>query len=153
MSAFPPIEELVPHASGMLLIDRVLASEGETVQSEAVIRTDNIFFRTGHGVPAYVGFELMAQTISAYDGLLRRKRGQPPAIGFLLGCRSYRCSKNFFEEGERLHIKVTSVLEGEVGMASFECEITDPKNKTEVAKAMINVFRPSDPSTSMGADA
>jgi predicted hotdog family 3-hydroxylacyl-ACP dehydratase len=149
MSAFPAIEELVPHADTMLLIDRVIASEGETVRSETTIRGDNIFFQAGRGVPAYVGFELMAQTISAYDGLKRRKNGKKPAIGFLLGCRKYNAARPFFAEGETLTIEATSLL-GEEGMASFECRILD-EDGGEVAAATINVFRPSDPETFLQA--
>jgi predicted hotdog family 3-hydroxylacyl-ACP dehydratase len=143
MSAFPPIEELVPHKDTMLLIDRMVAAEGETVRSETTIRADNIFFQAGRGVPAYVGFELMAQTISAYDGLRRRENGKPPAIGFLLGCRKYSTARPFFVEGETLTTEATSLL-GEEGMASFDCIIRGA-NSGELASATINVFRPSDP--------
>lgn len=143
MNAFPSIEELVPHADTMLLIDRIVAAEGETVRSETTIRADNIFFQTGRGVPAYVGFELMAQTISAYDGLKRRKNGKPPAIGFLLGCRKYNAARPFFTQGETLAIEATSLL-GEEGMASFDCTIFGADG-SEVASATINVFRPADP--------
>jgi predicted hotdog family 3-hydroxylacyl-ACP dehydratase len=143
MSAFPPITELVPHADSMLLIDALIAAEGETVRSETTIRADSIFFQRGKGVPAYVGFELMAQTISAYDGLKRRKSGEKPSIGFLLGCRKYSSTQSFFAEGERLEIVTTSLL-GEEGMASFDCKIFGAGG-AEVASAVINVYRPSDP--------
>jgi len=142
MSAFPPVEELAPHAEGMLLIDRVVAAEGELVRSEATIRADNIFFQRGRGVPAYVGFELMAQTISAYDGLKRRANGKKPAIGLLLGCRKYAVARAFFVEGETLTIESTSLL-GEEGMASFDCRILDAAG-AELAAATINVYRPAD---------
>ncbi len=142
MSAFPPIEELIPHRTGMRLIDRVIAAEGELVRSEAIIRADHLFFQTG-GVPAYVGFELMAQTISAYDGLRRRRNGKPPAIGFLLGCRKYETTRQYFLRDETLTIEATSLL-GEEGMASFECRILDAAG-AELASAVINVYRPADP--------
>lgn len=141
--AFPPIGELIPHATSMSLIDRVIGAEGETVRSQTTIRADNIFFQPSRGVPAYVGFELMAQTISAYDGLKRRRSGKPPAIGFLLGCRSYKTAKDFFVEGETLTTEATSLL-GEEGMASFDCRILDPSG-AEVASGVINVYRPADP--------
>jgi predicted hotdog family 3-hydroxylacyl-ACP dehydratase len=141
MNEFPPIEELIPHAGGMRLIDRIVGDEGETVRSEVMIASDNIFFQPGRGVPTYVGFEFMAQTISAYDGLRRRRSGQKPAIGFLIGCRSYRAANLFFGEGERLTIEATSVLGGE-GMASFECRIFDQEGG-ELASALINVYRPA----------
>lgn len=142
MSAFPPIEELIPHRAGMRLIDRVIAAEGEMVRSEAIIRADHLFFQPG-GVPAYVGFELMAQTISAYDGLRRRRNGKPPAIGFLLGCRKYETTRQYFLRDETVTIEATSLL-GEEGMASFECRILDAAG-AELASAVINVYRPADP--------
>lgn len=143
MSTFPPIEELIPHRQGMLLLDRVISSEGDVVRSEATVRRDNIFFKRGRGVPAYVGFEFMAQTISASDGLKRRDQGKKPAIGLLLGCRRYSAARPFFVEGETLTIESKSLL-GEEGMASFECRIFDSAG-AELAKAVINVYRPADP--------
>jgi len=143
MSEFPLIEDLVPHAQGMVLIDRVVGAEGETVRSETTIRPDNIFFQRGRGVPAYVGFEFMAQTISTYDGLRRRATGAKPAIGFLLGCRKYAATRPFFAQGETLTIEATSLL-GEEGMASFDCRILEASG-AEVANAVINVYRPADP--------
>lgn len=149
MSVFPPIEELVQHADTMLLIDRIVSAEGETVRSETTIRAGNIFFQGGRGVPAYVGFELMAQTISAYDGLKRRENGKRPVIGLLLGCRKYSAARPFFSEGETLTIEATSLL-GEEGMASFECRILDAEGG-ELASATINVFRPTDTETFLQA--
>ncbi len=143
MSKFPPIEDLVPHKAGMLLIDKVVAAEGETVRSESTIRPSGIFFQRGRGMPAYVGFELMAQTISAYDGLRRHADGKAPAIGLLLGCRKYSAKRPFFVEGERLTIEATSLL-NEDDMASFECRIMDADGG-ELANAVINVYRPTDP--------
>jgi predicted hotdog family 3-hydroxylacyl-ACP dehydratase len=142
MNAFPPISDLVPHADGMLLIDRVLEADGDRVLSEATIRGDSIFFERGRGVPAYVGFELMAQTISAYDGLKRHARGKKPAIGLLLGCRKYTAHRPFFVEGERVRVEVKSLL-GEEGMASFECAIFEAEGG-EFARAVLNVYRPAD---------
>lgn len=151
MTAFPPITELVQHADGMLLIDRVIGVDGETVRSETTIRRDSIFFQAGRGVPAYVGFEFMAQTISAYDGLKRRAKGEKPAIGFLLGCRRYSSARPFFAEGQTVRIEVTSLL-GEEGMASFDCRITD-EDGGELAAAAINVYRPADPEAFLQAQA
>jgi predicted hotdog family 3-hydroxylacyl-ACP dehydratase len=136
----PPASELVPHEAEMRLIDRVLSERDEMVRAETMIRADNIFFHPGHGVPAYVGFELMAQTISAYDGLRRRRNGLPPAIGFLIGCRRYETDRAYFREGERLTIEATSLL-GEDGMASFDCRILDDQGGV-AASGVINVYRP-----------
>jgi len=143
MSAFPPAGDLVKHKDDMLLIDRIVAAEGNMVRSETTIRTDSIFFQPGRGIPAYVGFEFMAQTISAYDGLQRRAKGKPPVIGFLLGCRKYDAARPFFVDGETVTTETHSLL-GEEDMASFDCRIFDAKGDV-LASALINVFRPDDP--------
>lgn len=142
MSEFPPVAELAPHAERMLLIDRIVAEQNDMVRSEVVIRGDNIFFEPGAGVPAYVGFEFMAQTISTYDGLRRRRQGEPPAIGFLLGCRKYEAAPAYFTEGQTLTVEVRSLL-GEDGMTSFDCLILDMAG-AKLASAVINVYRPAD---------
>lgn len=142
MTPFPPVEDLIVHRSGMLLIDRVIAVEEEKVTSDVVIRSDQLFFQPGRGVPAYVGFELMAQTISASDGLTRREEGLPPVVGLLLGCRKYAVSRTYFAEGERLIIEVVPLISDE-GMTAFQCRILDPDGG-ELATATINAYRPDD---------
>lgn len=140
MSAFPPVADLVKHSDSMLLLDRIVAAEGETARSETTIRADNVFFQPGRGVPSYVGFELMAQTISAYDGLKLREQGKPPVMGFLLGCRKYNVARPFFIEGETVTTEATSLI----GLSSFDCKIFDAQGEV-LASATINVFRPDDP--------
>ena len=140
MSAFPPVGELVKHKDELLLLDRVVAAEGDTVRSETTIRANNVFYVPGRGVPSYVGFELMAQTISAADGLDRRGRGEEPVMGFLLGCRKYTASRPFFVDGET----VTTEAKALIGLSSYDCKIFDVQGEV-LASASINVFRPEDP--------
>lgn len=142
MSGFPHIEELIAHVGRMRLIDRIVAEEDQIVRSETTIRGDNIFFQRGHGLPAYVGFEFMAQTISAFDGLRRRRQGKRPVIGFLVGCRRYNAMRAYFRDGETVTTEVKSLL-GEEGMASFDCRILDAEGG-ELASGIINVYRPPD---------
>lgn len=141
-SAFPTTAELAPHAPPMLLVDRLVGFEGNRQRTEAVVSADNPFFVPGRGLPSYVGFELMAQSISIFDGMQRRDAGESPAIGFLLGCRRYRTTRDWFEEGERLMIEVVSLIDdGE--MRSFDCQISGPYGEV-FATGTINVFRPND---------
>lgn len=140
MSAWPALGELVPHAGAMLLLDRVLAYAPDSICAEAVITRDHAFFQVGKGVPAYVGLEMMAQTVCVWDGLRRRHNGQAPAIGFLLGTRRYTTARPFFREAERLRVEAVSLLnDGSVG--SFECRIFG-EGLEELAKGVINVYRP-----------
>jgi predicted hotdog family 3-hydroxylacyl-ACP dehydratase len=63
MTTYPPIVELVPHRPPMLLLDRVLAYDGECVICETVLRPDSPFAEQGH-VPAVVGIEYMARSLT-----------------------------------------------------------------------------------------
>lgn len=140
-----PAEGCTPHRAPMLLIDAMLDRDGEVARGETTIRRDNIFFEAGHGVPGYVGFEFMAQTVNAFDGWRRVERGQVPTIGFLLGCRSYKCGIDYFIEGERYVTEVKSLLKDpDDEMVSFDCRITDARGEV-VASAIVNAFRPYDP--------
>lgn len=142
MSALPPITELLCHADVMLLLDRLIYADATTARSESTVRADNIFFQAPNGVPAYVGFELMAQTISAFDGLKRIAIGKPVVMGFLIGARKYSTVKPFFAEGETLVTEVIALL-GEEEMGSFQCRILNPAGE-QLASATINTFRPED---------
>lgn len=143
MEEFPHLDELIPQSGPMRLIDRVISEGADSVCIAALIRSTNIFYEPSRGVPAYVGVEYMAQAISAYDGLERWRRGLPPTIGYLLGCRRYSTTRRYFHEGETLLIEVTSLL-GEGALASFDCHIKDADGQ-KMASGVINVYRPSDP--------
>jgi predicted hotdog family 3-hydroxylacyl-ACP dehydratase len=78
---------LVPHKGKMFLLSRVTAWDlvKHTLRSEYDI-TENCLFYDEHagGVPAWVSFELMAQSISALSGIGGRERGEKPKTGFIL---------------------------------------------------------------------
>jgi predicted hotdog family 3-hydroxylacyl-ACP dehydratase len=140
-----PAGVCTPHRAPMLLIDTMLSGDDEIARSETTIRRDHLFFQPGRGVPAYVGFEFMAQTVNAFDGWRRIERGKTPTIGFLLGCRSYKCEVAFFAEGETFVTEVRSLLKDpEDEMVSFDCKILDVGGAV-VASAIVNAFRPEDP--------
>src|SRR5450830_981789 len=82
----PDIAMLVPHAAPMLLLDRVLRVDAETLCAEVAIRPDSLFYGE-RGIGAWVGIEYMAQAIAAYAGYHAQQRGEPVKIGFLLGAR------------------------------------------------------------------
>jgi predicted hotdog family 3-hydroxylacyl-ACP dehydratase len=92
---------------------------------------------------------MMAQTIAAVDGLIRRNSGKPPKIGFLLGCRRYRADRSYFRLGESLRISADLVFT-DGAMFSFECQISLAAGG-EIARARLNVYAPDDPQRLMKA--
>ena len=120
----PDIRSLVPHAGRMVLLDRVISADEESLCAEITIRSDSLFCTT-EGVGAWVGLEYMAQAIAAYAGYVAYLRGEAVKIGFLLGTRRFECNRPFFSIGTRLQIHVKRVFQSENGMGSFECRIED----------------------------
>ena len=71
-------------------------------------------------VGAWVGIEYMAQAIGAMP-----VTDEPIRLGFILGTRRYESNWPVFEIGSTLNVAVERLLEGESGLASFDCEIVD----------------------------
>lgn len=138
--SMPDIRTLLPHAGPMVLLDRVVSVDDENLCAEVTIKSGALFC-DDIGVGAWVGIEYMAQAIGAYAGYRARQRGEPIRLGFILGTRHYDSNRSIFAAGSVLRIAVKRVLEGENGLASFDCEIFDTQ-LGPVAKAMVNVFQP-----------
>jgi predicted hotdog family 3-hydroxylacyl-ACP dehydratase len=137
----PDIRLLLPHSGPMVLLDRVIAVDEESLCAEVRIRPDSLFCHAG-GVGAWVGLEYMAQAIGAYAGYSARLRGEPIRIGFLLGTRRYECSRPFFSVGSLLKVYATRVLQSENGLASFDCFIDDENG--QLVRAGVTVYQPAD---------
>lgn len=139
MSQLRPVTELVPHRDGMLLIDELLNDSVEVIQAVVTVRKDHLFLQP-EGWPAWVGIELMAQTVAAWAGLRRLERKEQVQLGFLLGTRKYECDVPYFPIGARLIMSAKQELVSEQGLAVFICTIElDGK---EIARASVNAFQP-----------
>jgi predicted hotdog family 3-hydroxylacyl-ACP dehydratase len=71
----------------MFLLSRVLDYdlEKQLLRAEYDVSNDCIFFDDAFGgVPAWVSFEFMAQSISALSGLTRKAAGNDPGLGVIL---------------------------------------------------------------------
>ena len=136
-----PVPSLLPHSGPMVLIGEP-ANFGETWAEAAVRIGDNsLFYRSGHGVPSWAGMEYMAQTIALYTGIGARQVGKDIQIGLLIGCRRYEAETEYFRLGIQLCIHVDEVWR-DSQMAVFDCAIEE--NRKELARARLNVFRPTD---------
>lgn len=135
------ISELVPHRGPMLLIDRLLEDDAEMIRVEAEVKPGQLFL-TPEGLPAWVGIELMAQTVAAWAGLRSREKNEPVQLGFLLGTRRYECSVPAFPLGARLEIEGRQELVGANGLGVFACRLS--LRGELLATAQLNAFQPPD---------
>ena len=136
------IAELLPHQAPMLLLDRLLDYQGMRVRCETRVGARHSLLLDEQGnLPAWVGLELMAQTIAAWAGMRGRERGEPVRIGMLLGSRQYQSQLASFAAGDLLVIEAHCLLE-DGGMASFECRIL--RGDEPCAEARLSTYLPGD---------
>lgn len=139
------VRELLPHAGRMVLIDAVVAAHDETLTCSTRIGADHLF-ECGGEVGAWLGIELMAQTIAAWSGWQARLRDATPRVGYLLGTRRYDSRRACFAVGEELVIHVHRLFQADNGLAQFEARIEI--GGEIVASAALNVFEPPTESAS-----
>ncbi len=135
------LEDLLPHAPPMILLDEVIDYDGDTLTAAVTIRKNSHFLQS-EGVPSYVGIEYMAQAIAAYGGFEALDEGRPVRVGFLLGTRKFEPKTAHFRVGERLVVQVSAIYKE--ALSSFSCHIQI--NETVVAEANLSVYQPADSS-------
>jgi predicted hotdog family 3-hydroxylacyl-ACP dehydratase len=132
------IGELLPHGPRMTLLDR-LESYTPTRSVVAAHIDERCVFFDRTGVPAWAGIEYMSQAVAAHAGYEAWLIGEPPAVGFVLGTRTYESLVDEFPSGCTLSIGVEpQALEG--GFGAFMCTI---EIERVIARAVVNVYRPS----------
>jgi predicted hotdog family 3-hydroxylacyl-ACP dehydratase len=136
MNDFPAIAELIPHTGPMILLDRVIAFDDNSLSAELVVRSG--LFGDDKTVPAWVGIEYMAQTIGAYAGMKARLAGEPIRLGFLLGTRRYNGNVAEFKVDTALTVRVDKIMQDD-RLGAFECRILG--EGIEIG-ANLNVYQP-----------
>ncbi|HEX3694693.1 MAG TPA: hypothetical protein VH374_04820 [Polyangia bacterium] len=134
---FPPIRDLVPHKPPMLLLDRVVAHDADSVTCEVVIAADSPFVENGR-VPAVIGIEYMAQCVATFAGLSAHAGGKPPRIGFLLGCRELTLAVDAFLVGDALLVEARRAW-GDSDLGNFVCRVQ--RGGETVASGTLNVYQ------------
>jgi predicted hotdog family 3-hydroxylacyl-ACP dehydratase len=132
-----PIGELLRHGPEMTLIDRLVSYDQQKSVAAVAIGPKSRFFEAD-GVPGWVGIEYMAQSIAAHVGFEARQRGEPPAIGFLLGTRAYDARISRFPSGSKLAVWVEP-LWFDAGVGAFRCSLV---MDDVVATAVVSTYEP-----------
>lgn len=120
---YPLPTQLLPHTDRAVLLDEIVHDTDDGVEAAALITAAHPFFVAGHGVPVWVGIELMAQAIAAHAGLAGQRAGRGPRRGMLLGTRHYQGYVPWFAEGSRLSIHANREFGNNGSLAACECRI------------------------------
>jgi predicted hotdog family 3-hydroxylacyl-ACP dehydratase len=116
------LADLLPHSGEMILLDRILAADEDSLTAQLTVRGDALFSQDANHVPAWVGIEYMAQTIAAYAGLMAKQQGDAIKLGFLLGTRRYHSNVSAFTVGTVLTVRVEKIIQDEA-LSMFSCHL------------------------------
>jgi predicted hotdog family 3-hydroxylacyl-ACP dehydratase len=131
------IAELIPHSGKMVLLDRVISCDNNSLSAAVVVRDDGLL-GNDKTVPSWVGIEYMAQTVAAYAGVMAKRAGEPVKLGFLLGTRRYNSNVAEFKVGATLTVRVEKIIQNNT-LGAFECLI---QGVDVEVNANLNVYQP-----------
>lgn len=144
MNTFPwPIDDLLPHARPMILLDEVIGRVDGRFITAMTVREGAPFVEAGRGAPAHIAVEWMAQACGVQVGVEAKESGGTVRMGLLLGTRDFRAAVAWFAIGERLEVSVAPVFRDE-NMGSFDCVVARAGTGEELAKAQLTVYQPED---------
>ena len=142
--------ELVPHKGKMFLLNRVQSYSLESVciTTEIDITRDDLFYEEElGGVPAWVAFEYMAQSISALSGIYGRSRGEKPKVGFIMSVNSFKANIPVFKVGETVVVTVRQTIRMDMA-GTFDG--TAKVGETLAVTATLNTVEVADPKAALG---
>ena len=132
------VSELVPHKGKMFLLNRICDYDLKlnSITTEIDITRDNLFYEEElGGVPAWVAFEYMAQSVSALSGLQGRTKSEKPKVGFIMSVSGFNADVPVFKLGETV---VVNVLEKTRNDNAVTFEVSSTVNGTLAVTAKLN---------------
>ena len=104
------IKEYLPHRGKMLLLSRIVSYDMEKhiITGEYDITKECIFYeKEGDGIPSWVSFELMAQTVCALTGIAHKLFGRKILPGMILSVTGFKTATKWLKAGETVRMKMT----------------------------------------------
>lgn len=108
------IESLIPHREPIKIITDVIAFQGDSGITAAVVN-ENWPLYDGHAVNALVLIEAIAQTSAIVEGHKRMLEGKSGVKGWLVGIKS----AEFFTDAVRLGTRITVSVKSLYAMESY----------------------------------
>jgi predicted hotdog family 3-hydroxylacyl-ACP dehydratase len=117
------IEELVPHAAPMVLLDEIKGATVGSLRALATIDAASPFYSGADSISAWWAIEYMAQGVATYAGLRDRLAGRAIPIGFLTSCRRFTSSSAVIRTGSQAEISINEVVSMTDSLAVFDCQM------------------------------
>lgn len=136
------LEQMLPHRSPMVLVDRLISSDNHSAIVEATIKDGYPF--AGESIGAWVGLELMAQSAAVLAKLTKQANSENAALGFLLGSRSFTAHVPEFVPGQKVtvEIELDPASEGQI-MVNARGRIKDVAGQV-ICEGALTLYEPND---------
>lgn len=141
---WPEPAAVLVHAAPMLWLRAIESHDERETRSLVAVSDLAGFADPGGGIGAHVALEWMAQTVAAHAGLVRRARGEAPALGLLLGSKHVGFARPAYTRDELFRVVAVRGWGGDQGAASFDCRVESLDGRACVAKARLACFLPGD---------
>jgi predicted hotdog family 3-hydroxylacyl-ACP dehydratase len=116
---------LIPHKGKMVLLSRVLSWDTDqgTLEGAYDITEDGLFYDPYlGGIPGWVSFECMAQSVSALIGIQIRLEGKEPPMGFILSISDMEVTIPVLRAGTTITSEVHLDCRME-NLLAFDCKV------------------------------
>lgn len=139
------IAEYLPHRGKMLLLSRITDYDMERhiITGEYDITKDCIFYeKEGDGIPSWVSFELMAQTVCALTGIAHKLFGRKILPGMILSVTAFKTDSEWLKAGKtvRMHM-VEDFCDEESALYNYTGELfVVGEDEKPVVKAKISAI-------------
>ena len=121
MTGYPPIEELLPHSGGMVLLDAMVRWAKGEAECRLRIREWARFVRDGR-VPGVITLEYMAQAVAACLGYEALRGGGALRVGMIIACKKFTAHADELEVGDELRVLVKCINSNDT-LSHFDCRV------------------------------
>lgn len=104
------IADYLPHRGKMLLLSRITNYDMEkrVITGEYDITENCIFYeKDAGGIPSWVSFELMAQTVCALTGIAHKLFGRKILPGMILSVTGFKTEREWLKAGKTVKMTMT----------------------------------------------
>ncbi len=114
----PDLYRYTPHQGRMLLLDRVLSYDLDSISvlTEVDVHSQAEFFdQEIQGIPIWISFEYMAQSIAVLSGIKQIAQGvKKPKLGFIMSVRNFHSQQDLFSCGDVVQTQMKEILYDDV---------------------------------------
>jgi predicted hotdog family 3-hydroxylacyl-ACP dehydratase len=108
-SEAPPIRELIPHRGRSVLLDSVIAHDGESTTVSVIVGSQRWLRQQDGSVASWLAVEYMAQCVAAHESMIARADRRAVPLGFLVSVTGLRLGVPHFRRDEHLSVCVRRV--------------------------------------------